>query len=191
MGVTRSPALQEHIAGAILDHAAAVLAERGEAASLADIARAAGVARSTLYRYFPNRDALLRALVERAVRELQARIVEAEPDTLPVPEAVARITRGFIATGTKYVALVQLSPKPTGSADPEMNEALLRLFERGIKEGSLRNDLSAGILLGIYADLVQGAISRASAHYGGAERASAAVLAVFLKGALAAATGGP
>lgn len=183
--VARSPALQDHIAAAILDQAAKVFADHQENASLADIALVAGVARSTLYRYFPNRDALVQALAERALRELQVRIQEAELDTLPVPEAIARITRGFIATGSKYVALVYLWAKPTESAEPEINEPLLRLFDRGIKDGSIRKDLQARAVLGIYGDIIRGAILRAAKDDNGVEQASAAVLDIFLKGILA------
>ena len=183
--VARSSALQDHIAAAILDQAAKVFADHQENASLADIALVAGVARSTLYRYFPNRDALVQALAERALRELQVRIQEAELDTLPVPEAIARITRGFIATGSKYVALVYLWAKPTESAEPEVNEPLLRLFERGIKDGSIRKDLQPHAVLGIYSDMIKGAILRAAKNDNGVEQASATVLDVFLKGILA------
>jgi len=183
--VARSSALQDHIAAAILDQAAKVFADHQENASLADIALVAGVARSTLYRYFPNRDALVQALAERALRELQVRIQEAELDTLPVPEAIARITRGFIATGSKYVALVYLWAKPTESAEPEINEPLLRLFDRGIKDGSIRKDLQARAVLGIYGDIIRGAILRAAKDDNGVEQASAAVLDIFLKGILA------
>ena len=45
--------------------AAKRMLERSPSATLADIAAAAGVARSTLHRRFPNRDALLAALQER------------------------------------------------------------------------------------------------------------------------------
>jgi serine phosphatase RsbU (regulator of sigma subunit) len=45
--------------------AAERMLERSPSATLADIAAAAGVARSTLHRRFPNRDALLAALQER------------------------------------------------------------------------------------------------------------------------------
>lgn len=155
------------------------------AKGLGDIAQAAGVARSTLYRYFPNRDALLQALAERAAAELQARLEEAEIDTLPVPEAIARVTRGFVATGSKYVALAYLWPKPSDAAEPEVNEPLVQLFERGIRDGSLRADLSADTLLSLYPDLIEGAIYRAAEDHSGAEHASAAIQAVFLNGALA------
>ncbi len=58
-GVSTRPVMRDHVAEAILDAAAAVFAERGEAASMADVAEAAGVGRATLYRYFPSRDVLL------------------------------------------------------------------------------------------------------------------------------------
>jgi TetR/AcrR family transcriptional repressor of mexCD-oprJ operon len=181
--VPRSPALRDHIAAAILDKAAAILAERREAASLAEIAEAAGVARSTLYRYFPSRDALLQSLADTAEAEIQARIGEARPDVLPVPEAIARLTRGLIAAGSKYIALAYLWHKPADSAD-QASQALLPLFRRGIADGTLRPDLPAETQLAIYADLIEGAITRSASNHVGVEESSAAVLAIFLNGAL-------
>jgi TetR/AcrR family transcriptional regulator, mexCD-oprJ operon repressor len=182
--VARSPVLRDHVTTAILDKAAQVLAERREAASLAEIAEAAGVARSTLYRYFPSRDALLQALADTAAREIQTRISESRLDVLPVLEAIARVTRGFIATGSKYIALAYLWPKPADADDRQVNEPLLLLFRRGIADGTLRGDLSAETLLGSYADLIEGAISRAARNHIGVEETSAAVLSIFLDGAL-------
>ena len=49
----------DRTAAAILDAAAHVLSEHGSGANLADVAAAAGVSRATLYRYYPDRDALL------------------------------------------------------------------------------------------------------------------------------------
>jgi TetR/AcrR family transcriptional regulator, mexCD-oprJ operon repressor len=179
-----SPVLRDHVAAVILDKAAQVLADRREAASLAEIAEAAGVARSTLYRYFPNRESLLQALADTAARELNARIDEARPEALPVPEAIARITRGFIATGSKYIALAYLWPKPAGAADQQITEPLRRLFERGVADGTLRSDLPSEVLLASYGDLVEGAITRSALSHTGVEEASAAVLSIFLNGAL-------
>jgi len=181
--VARSPALRDHIAAGILDKAALILAERREAASLAEIAEAAGVARSTLYRYFPSRDALLRTLADTAEAEIQARIGEAQPGVLPVPEAIARLTRGLIAAGSKYIALAYLWDKPAESAG-RAGEALLPIFRRGIADGTLRDDLPAESLLAIYADLIEGAITRSASSHAGVEETSAAVLAIFLHGAL-------
>lgn len=181
----RSPGLRDHVSAAILDTAARVLAERREAAGLAEIAAAAGVARSTLYRYFPNREALLAALAETAARDIQARVEESGLDTLPVTEALARVTRGFIATGSKYIALAYLWPKPADAADQMASGPLLELFRRGAADGTFRADLSPETLLASYADLIEGAITRAARTRAGTEETSAAVLTLFLHGARA------
>src|ERR671939_391446 len=77
-------ALQERVAAAILDAAARVLLARGEQASMNDVASAAGVARATVYRYFPNRQALLDELAELAVSSAGERLASARIDEIPV-----------------------------------------------------------------------------------------------------------
>lgn len=54
---------------AILDAAVTCLSERPQA-TMADIARAAGVGRVTLYGHFPSREALVTAALDRAVAEV-------------------------------------------------------------------------------------------------------------------------
>jgi AcrR family transcriptional regulator len=54
----------------VLTAARAAFAEGGEATSLEEIARRAGVGIGTLYRHFPNRQALLEALYVNEVEEL-------------------------------------------------------------------------------------------------------------------------
>ncbi len=61
----------------ILDAASAAFSELGVSATgMADIARFAGCSRGTLYRYFENRHELFVAYVDRAARELAARVAE-------------------------------------------------------------------------------------------------------------------
>lgn len=68
----------EAAAGRILDAAALLFVERGVATTgMADIAKAAGCSRATLYRYFENRGALHRAFVHREARRLGDRIARA------------------------------------------------------------------------------------------------------------------
>ena len=62
----------------ILAAGRSVLLERGvEGASTNRIAAAAGVGPGTLYQYFPDKEAILERVVERAVDDLEARITRA------------------------------------------------------------------------------------------------------------------
>ncbi len=57
---------------AILDAAAAAMAERGLAAPLEEIARRAGVSKQTIYNHYGSKAELLRALMERRVDAITA-----------------------------------------------------------------------------------------------------------------------
>jgi AcrR family transcriptional regulator len=61
------PASDEEAIARILDAVDDVIAEHGSAIRLADVARKLGVTRQTVYRYFPNADALLIASAMRTV----------------------------------------------------------------------------------------------------------------------------
>jgi TetR/AcrR family transcriptional regulator, mexCD-oprJ operon repressor len=185
--VPETPTLRDRIAAGILDTAAAVLAGRGEPASMAEIADAAGVSRATLYRYFPTRDTLLNALAEAASAELRERIADAELDTIPVPEAIARLTRGFVLTGSKYVALAHSGHKPpdAGQTQQDLAEPVYRLLRRGITDGTLRSDLAPEVLAQIFSSLLETAIRISGPGGTGAEKASAAIISVFLDGSRA------
>jgi AcrR family transcriptional regulator len=61
------PASDEEAIARILDAVDEVVAEHGSALRLADVARRLGVTRQTVYRYFPNADALLIASAMRSV----------------------------------------------------------------------------------------------------------------------------
>src|SRR5215208_6217147 len=102
----RQTTLHARVSAAILEAAAAVLAERGEQASMADVAAAAGMARATVYRYFPNREALLEELGRLAVEEAGERleagrlgavgepfVVRVAPERAPRPREVRAADR--------------------------------------------------------------------------------------------------
>jgi AcrR family transcriptional regulator len=71
-----------------------------------EVAAAAGIARGTLYRYFPNRESLLRALEAAANEEAGRRLAEANLDQIPVEEALARGTRALVAVGEHAIRLL-------------------------------------------------------------------------------------
>lgn len=62
-------------AARILDAAAQIFADEGIGRpGMADVARAAGCSRATVYRYFENKPALLRAFVHREARDITAQV---------------------------------------------------------------------------------------------------------------------
>ncbi|QIS17583.1 TetR/AcrR family transcriptional regulator [Nocardia terpenica] len=80
----------------ILDAAAALFAERGVAATqMADIARAAGCSRATLYRYFDSRRAVQLAFVHREARRLGTTLTA---DLRTIPDPTTRIVEGVLAS---------------------------------------------------------------------------------------------
>src|SRR5437868_14654215 len=83
-----SPALADRI----LDGALACVARVGVAkTTLDDVAREAGCARATVYRSFPGRLALFRALLEREVAALGARALDAAGEAETLADAVAAV----------------------------------------------------------------------------------------------------
>ena len=182
--MTRSTAIHDRVAGAILDAAADLLAEGGEPPSMSDVAEAAGVARATLYRYFPTRERLLQDLTAAAIDATATRLAEADLDAVPVAEGIARVARVVAAAGSKYAALVsQFGP---GNADLEgqqqiktMTDALLR---RGIDDGTFRDDITAGELRFLLGSLLEAAARLAAEHEAGVEKAAALITSVFLHG---------
>jgi TetR/AcrR family transcriptional repressor of mexCD-oprJ operon len=142
-----APSLKERVSGAILEAAARVFSQQGELASMADVAAAAGVARATVYRYFPNREALLEELARTAVAEAGERLADASLDTVAVHEGVSRSVRGLLAIGEPLVVLARerVRPEP-GEYDRRVATPLRELLERGQSEGSIRSDIPAAWL---------------------------------------------
>lgn len=186
--MSKGEALRNRTAAAILDSAAAIMAERGNATSMDDIASAAGVSRATLYRYFPNREALLHAMATTSIDELAVRIADADLRGIPVEHAIARLVRGFVAIGSKYVALTRGGFERTRdhpNADALLTEPLRELFRRGIADGSLRADLDPELLIDLFSGLIKAALEITSGGRASIEEASAAVTSLFLNGTCA------
>jgi AcrR family transcriptional regulator len=172
---------------AILETAARVLAEHGDA-TMNDIAAAAGVGRATIYRHFPTREALLEALAAEALQEFAARVTAAGLDRVPVPEALQRLLRAAFTVGDRYVVLArERIPQPGGQLE-EQSERLAgapirALFQRGIDDGTLRDDLGAGQLVHLFGGLVLAAFAAALPQTAGIEQAAAVTASMFLDGA--------
>jgi AcrR family transcriptional regulator len=162
----------------ILEAAASVLASRN-GASLGDVASAAGIARGTLYRYFPNRESLLRALQAAASEEARVRLGEANLDGVPVAEALARATRALVAVGEHFIVLLQERRPP----EPGFAAPLVDLLDRGVESGAIRTDCPVPVLAESLLVLVGVCVRAGRAAGMGKEDVSATALKLFLHGA--------
>ena len=137
----------------ILVVAKEAFAKSGANASLDDIAKQAGVGAGTLYRHFPSRQDLLKAVYQAAADKLATAAAEFA-ETLPPIEAL----RAWMLLFVDYIADKQIIA-PALSAlvdDPEKLykasygqtwEAIGSLVKRAIKSGDIREDLDAIDLL--------------------------------------------
>ncbi|MQY30642.1 TetR/AcrR family transcriptional regulator [Nocardia aurantia] len=130
----------------IVEAAAAVFEEQGLRADMRAIARAAGFGVGTLYRHFPTREELLRAITDADLRDMAA--LELPPDTV----ALEALRLFFTATLTRLArnrALLDLlaDSRPTATEF----EACLRhmtavghaAIERSARDGTLAADVTA------------------------------------------------
>ncbi|MCE7081034.1 TetR/AcrR family transcriptional regulator [Streptomyces sp. ST2-7A] len=145
-GTTRTPGTTERTRRAILD--AAVTAWTADrAAPLSEIARLAGVGRSTLHRYYADRPALLRALGEEAF-ELTARaFADAEPERGTPVEALRRLVRAMFDLGpVMNLLFAEGRPEEEGWDDDRwerIHAPVGALFVRGQREGTIAPGVDA------------------------------------------------
>ena len=137
----------ERNVAAILDAAVDLLTDR-PGASMADVARAAGVVRATLYGHFPSRAELLEAVVGRALAEADEAIAAARPDDGPAPEALARLVRATWPVVHRHRRISEAVSDTMGDAELQRRHApvldrMRALIERGQGEGAFRADLTA------------------------------------------------
>jgi AcrR family transcriptional regulator len=175
---------QDRTASAILEAAARVLAADGVGASMADVAEAAGVGRTTLYRYFPTREALLEALAAEAVADAGARLAAAGLDHVAPADAIERIVRALLSTGARYAVLLQ-EPVAPHAADVErlIAKPIRSVFDRGVREGTIRSDLTTEILVDLFGGLLREAIQIVKQGRLGIEDAANVTATLFLDGA--------
>ena len=178
---TPRPSLRQRVAAAILDAAAEVLAVRGDQASMSDVAAAAGVARATLYRYFPSRDALLDELARVGVREAAGQFAGASLAKVPASEGLVRAVRALVAVGDYFVLLHRGRGRAgPGEYERTIGAPLREILERGQASGEFREDVHAGWLAEALAGLVVSVL--VATPEVGVEDRVAAITGLFLDG---------
>jgi TetR/AcrR family transcriptional regulator, mexCD-oprJ operon repressor len=178
------PALQERVAAAILDGAARLFTVEGEQASMNDVAAAAGVARATVYRYFPNRQSLLDELAGAAVSDADARLVSSRIDEVAPEEGIARAVRALVDVGDPFVLLARERVRSDPDRfDRSVIQPLRQLFERGQAAGDVRRDITSLRLTESLIGLIVGVLM--STPTLGKEDTIAKITGLFLDGARA------
>jgi AcrR family transcriptional regulator len=137
----------------LIDAAKTGFADLGLEVSLEEIARRAGVGIGTLYRHFPNREAVVEAVYRREVEQL-AEAVPQLLETLPAGEALHRwmhLFVDYIATkrliAPSLAAAVSRTPTLHSCSKEIITGALSALVQRAVAGGDVRKDIDPSDLL--------------------------------------------
>jgi TetR/AcrR family transcriptional regulator, mexCD-oprJ operon repressor len=130
---------------AILDAAERLLRQRSQA-SIAGVAKEAGVSRVTVYAHFPTREELIEAVVARVTRAAHESIEGARPtegDPVEALERVITIAWDELerAEAIRQAAAEDLSSEAVWRAHQSAADTVQRLIERGRRTGAFRKDL--------------------------------------------------
>ncbi len=164
---------------AIIDAALETLADDPDA-SMAEIARRAGVVRATIYMHFPTRETLLDAVMENAVAQVAEATRAAEPTQGEPEEALERVLRATWHKLSDFQTLLaintsRLSAKELHRRHQPVMTQFVPLIERGQAKGVFRSDVPVSWHL---------AMIRAIAHAASAEVRSGRIPAAEVEPAM-------
>ncbi|WP_344879588.1 helix-turn-helix domain-containing protein [Nonomuraea antimicrobica] len=142
----------------ILEAAERVLS-KNPAASMEQIAEAAGVARTTVHRRFASRDALVAALASWATRRFAEAVDAAHPESTPPLVALYQITANVLRVKIDFgYAMGQaMAAAETAGVHADVMERCERLFARAKEAGALRADVDPGWARRVYYALIHDA----------------------------------
>lgn len=149
---------------------------------MSDVANAAGVARATLYRYFPSREALLEALGSYAVDAAGTGLAAERLDQVSIGEAFTRAVRALVVVGDYFVVLAQERARVDAAEfDRRIGRVLVDVIERGRGLGEIRQDLPVAWLLEVLIGVIVSVLRSAPSI--GVEDKVDAITSLFLDGA--------
>lgn len=166
----------------VLAHAAALIRERGfRSTSIGDLLERADVQKGSFYYYFPSKEALGHAVLDRWTEELRTRLLDflTSPDGPPPLERIGSVLEGFVAEvqasncrgGCPFGNLaIELADVHEGfrerlsSAFSELSAAFANLLERARRNGELRADCDPKALGEFLVASIEGGILLAKVH---------------------------
>jgi len=167
----------------ILDAAVEALASDPNA-SMAEVARRAGVVRATIYVHFPTREALIEAVTHRAIAAASDVIAAAEPQHGDAAAALRRVVTSAWKTLGRYHALVAINTRLPHTELRHRHEPVLAvlepLIERGQRDGAFRADVPVAWHLATILALIHAASGELNAKRMPTEQVESALLASVL-----------
>ena len=145
----------------MLDAAEALLQE-GAAPTIAAVAKRAGVSRVTVYAHFDTLEALLAAVLERAVARAAVAFDEGVSGAESVTEALELAVTASWGELTRHLPIAEaaaayLTPETIRRAHDSGYIRARRLFEAGVESGEFRSDAPVEWLLSVYYALLHAA----------------------------------
>jgi AcrR family transcriptional regulator len=145
---------------AILAGAVEVFTRKPEA-GLAEVARASGLTRTTVYAHFATREELLEEIAAQALARTIEALDTARPEAGPADEALVRVLQSSWQQVGRQAGLMDMVGRALGPRAMEMHapvrERLLKLIRRGRRDGTFRRDVPERWLLTTYFTLVHAA----------------------------------
>jgi AcrR family transcriptional regulator len=164
MNVVDEPSWRHRRRRNILQAAAAQFSARAfDQVQMDDIARAAGVGKATLYRYFASKEELYLESFDAVLTALDRRLAEAAEAPLPPAEQLARMIEALVDTLSEQLASLRV----LSGSEPVLAErwravlrahrqrivdALREALRRGVSSGEFRHldlDIVPGLLIGM------------------------------------------
>jgi TetR/AcrR family transcriptional regulator, mexCD-oprJ operon repressor len=166
-GATRRRADAERNIAAILDAGLACFSRSADA-SVAEVARAAGVGRVTLYGHFPSRQALTDAVLAHAIGKANTALDAVAVDHGPAAEALARLVGSSWRIVDQHRTLLAAAQRdlPPARIRHHHDQAMARverLIARGQAEGAFRADLPRSWLVATFYSLMHTAAEEVDA----------------------------
>jgi TetR/AcrR family transcriptional repressor of nem operon len=166
----------------VLDHASALIRERGfHSTSIGDVLERAGVQKGSFYYYFPSKEDLGHAVLDRWSRDLRSRLLDYLTDREGPPplQRIAAALDGFVAEqeatncrgGCPFGNLaMELADVHEGfrarlaEAFTDLSKAFADLIARAQTDGDVRRDADAKALGDFLVATIEGGILLAKVH---------------------------
>ena len=146
--------------GAILDAAISLFTAKGYGdTTIADLARAAGVGKGTIYSYFQGKSSIFLTFLEEQLEVFSAAIKETDSHSMPLLEQLVAVYREefrFILRYPEFGRILMretffprdLDPSLLLRLDQRYIDLLIPMLQKAQKRGELRHDLELTLVLG-------------------------------------------